>query len=469
MKRLILVVLFIVSSVVAVKAQLRLPRLVSDGMILQRNADVRIWGWATPESRVRVSADWIGKPMVCISDSTGYWECCVSTGDDPKSHELTVSSRGERFTVKDILFGEVWICAGQSNMSMPVKGFRNQPVENSAGIVASADFYSRIRMFTVAKKIDKSPQRDVKGGSWITASSSTVADFSAIGYLFARRLNEALKVPVGMINISMGGSNVQAWVSRELLATFSDVRMAPVDMSSKAPQREQCGIYNSMLYPSIRYTVAGAIWYQGENNIYTSDLYSRMLPAMIDEWRELNGNPAMPFYMVEIAPYQYGKPRAVDAARLREVQHDIAGRVPHTAVVCTADLGTSSCIHPPKKNEVAERLAAVALHNVYDIDTRCTFPTCVRTSVSGNMMELVFDNVVGNLEIRPVNNCNAFEIAGRDCKFLPAHAIADGNKVIVYNPEVPDPVYVRYAFSNDSTATLFDGDGIPAFPFRTDK
>lgn len=468
MKRLILTMLSVLAVATCAMAQLSLPRLVSDGMVLQRGSDVKVWGWAAPDSKVRISADWTGA-VVCRSDSDGYWECMLATGTDTEPHEMTVSSRGERITVGDILFGEVWICAGQSNMSMPVKGFRDQPVENSAGIVASAGSFRTVRMFTVAKKIDSKPQRDVKGGSWQSASPATVADFSAVGYIFARKLNEELKVPVGMINISMGGSNVQAWVSRELLSTFPEVQLRPIDLSAKAPQREQCGIYNSMLYPSIRYTVAGAIWYQGENNIYTPDLYARMLPAMIGQWRELSGNASMPFYMVEIAPYNYKKTLARDAAFLREAQHRVVVSTPHTAIICAADLGTPSCIHPPKKREVGERLAAVALHENYGRDLRCTFPEFVSATVSDGAVVVEFGNVAGELVLRPADGRSGFEVAGADGEFRPARAVADGKTVRVSSDEVPSPKYVRYAFSNDSTATLFDSEGVPAFPFRTDN
>lgn len=469
MTRRIFLLFLALATSVAAHAQLVLPRLVSDDMVLQRNADVRVWGWASPSAKVRVDADWLKKAVVCRSGADGYWECSVATAGDGNTHSMSVSSRGERIDIGGILFGEVWICAGQSNMSMPLAGFRNQPVENADAVIAEADGFPTVRMFTVDKKIDKLPQRDVKGGRWVTASSQTASRFSAVGYLFARRLNRELGVPVGMINISMGGSNAQAWVSRELLSTFPEVAPRPIDMSSKAPQREQCGIYNSMLFPAIRYTVAGAVWYQGEHNIYTPELYSRLLPAMIGQWRELSGNASMPFYIVEIAPYNYKKTRALDAAFLREAQHAVAERTPGTAVVCTADLGQPGCIHPPKKREVAERLAAVALARDYGMKTRYLFPTVSGTAVEGNVLLVGFDNVAGGLELRPSAAGSGFEIAGADKAFRPARAEVRGASVAVSSPEVENPVYVRYAFCNDSTATLFDGEGMPAFPFRTDK
>ena len=177
-----------------------------------------------------------------------------------------------------------------------------------------------------------------------------------------------------------------------------------------------------MLYPSIRYTVAGAIWYQGENNIYTPDLYARMLPTMIGQWRELSGNASMPFYMVEIAPYNYKKTPARDAAFLREA-HDL----------------------------------------------RCTFPEFVSATVSDDAVVVEFGNVAGELVLRPADGRSGFEVAGADGEFRPARAVADGKTVRVSSDEVPSPKYVRYAFSNDSTATLFDSEGVPAFPFRTDN
>ncbi|MBP3483298.1 MAG: hypothetical protein J6K28_07920 [Alistipes sp.] len=458
----------------AADAQLALPKLVSDNMVLQRETEVRVWGWGAPKAKVKIDADWLAKPVTCVCDDDGCWERFIATAGDTDTHSMTVSSRGERITVGGILFGEVWFCAGQSNMSMPLRGYRNQPVENSENVVAASDGWPQVRMFTVAKKIDRAPRRDVMGGSWVSASSGTTAEFSAIGYMFARELCERLKVPVGMINMSMGGSNVQAWVSRDLLAEFPEVAMRPTDLSSKAPQREQCGLYNSMVHPSIGYTAKGAIWYQGENNIYTPDLYARMLPAMIGQWRELSGNADMPFYMVEIAPYRYKNDdagaEAEDAALLREAQHAAVACTANTDIVCAADLGELRNIHPPKKYEIAERLAAVALTKSYGFEgIVCTFPAFAGAETDGDTMKVRFDNVCGGLHIVPYGGFSGFRIAGDDMVFRDAEAETDGNIVKLRCDGISEPKYVRYGFRNDSTATLFDAEGRPAFPFRSDN
>lgn len=471
MKRLFLLLFVLYADIVAASAGLYLPSVLSDNMVLQHSAKVRLWGKAAPGKTVSISPSWSDETVRATADKDSIWMTEVLTPAPGGPHSIIFMEGSEKIEISNILSGEVWICAGQSNMSMPVKGFQSQPINGSLDeILESAASGDRIRMFTASRSISLKKEFDVSG-KWFPAGLNTTGNFSAVGYFFAKYLSESLEVPVGMINLSWGGSNVQAWSSRELLETYPEIDLSKIDMSSRSPQRICTALHNAMFCPISRFSVKGIIWYQGENNVYEPDLYSRLFPDMVKEWRDVIGLGDIPFYYVQISPFSYGNPDGYDAAIFREVQWRSQFVIPNSGIAVTADLGEKDQIHYAKKKDVGKRLALLALACTYGYDgLPCKGPVYRRYEIDGNKMILTFDSVAGGLILKEPDAADmVFEIAGNDRVFVPAEVTAEGSRLIMHSDKVPQPRYARYAFRNYSAAVLFDGAGLPAAPFRTDN
>ena len=317
MRRITIILLVCCLQPLAAAAQLRLPSVIADGMILQRNSTVRLWGKAAPSTPVRITTGWATGSIEVNASLSGDWSAEIPTAGAGGPYTVEITSGTERRTLQNVLLGEVWICAGQSNMSMPIRGFESQPIEGSLKTIVSSANYP-IRMYTANRTISEREEFDVKG-NWMEAGVSTTGAFSAVGFFFARTLCQALNIPVGMINLSWGGSTAQAWSSRELLARFPEID-ATMNMQSKSPQRIPTALYNAMFHPIASYGVRGIIWYQGENNLREPELYTRLFPELVREWRTKIGRGDIPFYYVQIAPFAYGDVTSTEAAKLREAQ-----------------------------------------------------------------------------------------------------------------------------------------------------
>lgn len=452
----------------AASAEITLPALISNGMVLQQKSDVALWGKAKPNTTVTIVTFWNKKSYRLKSDDQGNWRVKVSTPAAGGPYSISFSD-GKELRLTDILIGEVWICSGQSNMEMPVKGFKNQPVQNAADILLDAD-NSAIRLFAVEKVTTGTPQTDCKG-YWAAASAASVKEFSAVGYLYAKILQKNLRVPVGVIQTAWGGTIIEAWMSKQTLASFPEVVIPPSDSMKNGNKNNPTGIFNGMVQPLIGYGIRGVIWYQGEQNRTNPALYARLMPAMVQEWRTRWGIGDWPFYYVQIAPYGYvnDKEQVVRVPWLREVQLEAMKTIPNSGMAVTMDIGNKTIIHPADKETVSKRLACWALAKTYGMEgLPYRGPEYKAHTVSGNKITVTFTQAENGLTsfYKPLT---AFEIAGADKKFYPATAQVTGNGIVVTSDSVQVPVAVRYGYKAWVIGDLYNNEGFPASPFRTDS
>ena len=451
----------------AAKADIKLPAIFGDNMILQQQSSVAIWGWAKPNTGVSVTGSWNKKSYNAKSDAKGYWRVMIETpsaGFVP--YTLTVSD-GKAVTIRNILIGEVWVCSGQSNMEMPMKGLYNEPIAGGPEAIATST-NPGIRCFTVTKASKAAPQEDCTG-TWQIAGLNTTPNFTAAGYFFARLLNQALNIPVGLIHTSWGGSSIEAWMTPNSLKDIPGKPVPATDADIKVPQGTPTVLYNGMIHPILGYGIRGAIWYQGESNREEPALYVKMFDAMVREWRTLWGMGEFPFYYCQIAPYNYGG--GTNSGYIREAQAKGMVTTPNTGMAVLMDAESVNSIHPPKKRDAGERMALWALAKTYGMEgMHYRSPEVKTIEIEGRVAVLTFD-----LDFYPgLTTCGKellnFVIAGSDQRFYPAKAACTGNKVYVFSPSVPAPVAVRYCWDDTSGTELFTGEGhLPVSSFRTDE
>ena len=447
-----------------------LPKMFSDGMVMQRETNANLWGTATASSTVKITTSWNNKTYSIKAGNDGKWKTSVQTPEAGGPYTITLND-GEETRLNNILIGEVWICSGQSNMEMPMKGFKNQPVENAVeDILHSTD--SKLRLFTVKRNSRFTPA-DTVSGQWSEAAPASVREFSATAYYFARYLQEVLEVPVGIIVSCWGGTPVEAWIDRKTISDFPEFDLSFLDGDGKIkqPQNQPTMLYNSMIAPLIPYTIKGFLWYQGESNRLRPAQYQKLMPAFVGMLREHWGGKELPFYYVQIAPYCYENADLEGgSALLREAQMRNLDEIPACGMAVTMDIGNRNCIHPGKKAEVGQRLAWLALVNDYGMKGyEPNTPLYESMTVEGNRAYLTFR--CGKASLAPLGDSLAgFEVAGADRVFHPAKAwIEKGRgRLIVTSDEVQTPGAVRYAFRNYAEASLFNTFGIPASSFRTD-
>lgn len=459
--------------VTSVQAEVKLPAIVSSNMVLQRNTTIQIWGWADAGEKVILEASWLNGPLSVNADNEGNWSVEVKTTKSKDPQTIKIAGKKSSITLENILFGEVWLCSGQSNMQMPLKGFDGQPVFGSALAIAKST-NPNLRLFSVDRVGSKTPLKDVgKYTAWQQASPDNVSDFSAVAYYFGQQLQEILDVPVGLIHTSWGGSSVQAWISTEEISNYQKINLKDVDIS-KNTNRIPTALFNSMIKPLIPYTIKGALWYQGESNRQHPKEYKELFPAMVKDWRTRWNIGDFPFYYVQIAPYQYNSGKDVfqntdNSAFIRETQLQCLELIPNSGIAITMDIGEERNIHPAKKKEVADRLLLNALNQNYGYTAvDGTTPIYDSHEQEDGGLVLKFKNT--KYGIYAYNGLTGFEIAGDDRVFYPAEAkIVDRKNVFVKNENVPDPVAVRYAWQDWIIGTLYNTSLLPASSFRTDN
>lgn len=453
--------------------RLSLPAVISDHMVLQQRTKAVIWGWAEKGSEVNIAPGWTSEKYTAVTDSSGKWKARIPTPPAGGPYSIEFNGSGAHISVKDVFIGEVWVCSGQSNMEMPLKGYNKQPVLNAAAIIADAAHHPEIHVFRVPKVVSATPLSDC-AGSWKAADTSTAPDFSAVAYQYATALQERLKVPIGIIATYWGGTAIQSWMSEETLARFPDVwltsRPDTIRNPEKDPEHTPSILFNSMVLPVCNYTVKGFVWYQGESNREHPLRYRRLLPAMVKEWRTRWDGGTLPFYYVQIAPYGYADPHhKLLPAVLRESQLLALRDISHAGMAVILDAGEEKYIHPPDKTVVSQRLAYWALARTYHqkgIDYAS--PVFRKMKIRGREAYLYFDFVKEGLTSG--NKAPAqFEMAGSDHVFHPATAvIVHRNQVKVQCDAVTTPVAVRYGFKNWVKGDLYNSAGLPASSFRTD-
>lgn len=458
-------------SVPTLHAKVVLPEIIGDHMVLQQNTDVKLWGTAAAQKVVEITVSWNNQTYKVQSESDGSWIASIPTPQASYTPHTILFDDGEQTTIGNVLIGEVWFCSGQSNMEMPLNGFRNCPIEGANETIATAAQWKGIRMATIEKTGHLTPQQNCKG-AWKESNPTNAPWFSATAFYFAQMLNRVLDVPVGIINCSWGGSKVEGWLPEEIVAGYPDVdlkkeRIKPAngDWNWLTPTI----MYNGMLYPLKNYTIKGFLWYQGESNVGRHATYAERLSTLVAHWRSLWQLGELPFYLVEIAPHDYGE--GIAGALLREAQFKAAEIIPNSGIISTNDLVEDyelPNIHPKDKKEVGNRLAYMALNRTYgyrNID--CDGISFKSMNVEGNTATISFHGAEDGFN--RMIGMEGFEIAGEDHLFYPAKAeIVNHTQIKLTSDSVKAPVAVRYCFRNFMPGNVADLRGLPLFPFRTD-
>lgn len=466
--------LFPLRGVSQVPDHLSLPAVISDHMVLQQRSNTAFWGLAPQGGKVEITPGWTKESYTARANENGKWKITIPTPKAGGPYQITFASGETRIVVNDVLLGEVWLCSGQSNMEMPLKGYNKQLVLHADEVIADAVNHPDIHIFRVPKIVSAVPLDDCKG-SWQPASVTTAPNFSAVAYQYAKMLQEKLHVPVGIISTYWGGTAIQSWMSEKNLSGFPEVfstsRPDTIKDPEMNPEHTPAILFNSMILPVSNYTIKGFIWYQGESNREHPLLYRRLLPAMVKEWRWLWGNSRLPFYYVQIAPYGYYDPEHKNLpAILRESQLLAMPDIPYAGMAVTLDIGKEKYIHPPDKTTVSQRLSYWALAKTYhQKGISYAAPVFKKMKIAGNAAYIYFDRTKDGLTANGKSLEN-FEIAGSDHIFHPATAsIIHTNQVKVQSDSVAAPVAVRYAFKNWVTGDLFNTAGLPVSSFRTDN
>ncbi len=458
----ILVFLFVILSG-QVFAQINLPSFFSDNMILQRNTEVNFWGWGNRGGNVIITPSWSNQSVTVKASGHGRFDAKLKTPEAGGPHTIKIISGKHQKIINNILIGEVWLCSGQSNMQWNSENRLQEMIEELPNAKNP-----NIRLLNVSNVASLHPQENLFD-SWTECTPETAKGFSAIAYFFAKKLSAELKVPVGVINSSWGGTAAEFWTSAdvilndpELLENSKKQRPAP------SKPHEPGSLWNSMIKPLVGYNISGVLWYQGESNIVTHFAYDKLFSTMIRSWRNAWGYE-FPFYYVQIAPYDYkSKPELQRGALLRE-QQTKSLNMPKTAMVVVTDLVPDvTNIHPTKKIEVANRLCNLALVETYGKKLEdYKSPLYKSHKIEGEKIIIEFEHLKGNLKVDG-QFIKDLLIADESKIFKPADYKISGNKLIVFNKSIKKPVAVRFGFTDISTPNLFNSKGLPVSPFRTD-
>lgn len=455
-KRLVLLTAVTVILIQGSKANISLPEIFSDNMVLQQKSEVPLWGWAKTGETVTIKADWLDKEIIVRVGSQGTWKVILTTPEAGGPYNINLKGYNE-LTLKNVLIGEVWLCSGQSNMEWSAQS----GINNGEDEIKNAD-YPEIRLFTVYQSTSLYPQ-DHLTGEWSACTPETMRFFSAIGYLFAKTLHKELGVPVGIINTSWGGTPAEAWMPEEVIAKDDFLREAatkqkPVPWGPVEPGR----IYNSMISPLVPFHIAGVLWYQGEQNTVNAYAYKEILTSLIKSWRSRWGYD-FPFYYAQIAPYRYDN--QYEGVEVRDAQRRVL-EVPNTGMIVLSDIGDTTNIHPKNKQDVALRFANLALNRYYKTkQIEDSGPLYKDMVVDKNKAFISFSHGEGLHTAEEKPTC--FEIASGDKVYFPADAKIKGNQVILSSKKVKVPAFVRFAWSNTAMPNLFNGANLPASCFIT--
>jgi sialate O-acetylesterase len=478
-------------------ADVKLPAFFSDRMVLQQGVTVPVWGWADDGEAVTVEFQ---NQKVSTTANQGKWQVKLRKLQAGGPNDLTVTGRNQ-IHLQNVLVGEVWICSGQSNMEWPLKA----SLGSAQAIAKSGN--PAIRLFTVPKLKASQPTNNV-AGSWTLCGPETVPNFSAVAYFFGRDLQQARGVPVGLIHTSWGGSPAEVWMSEDVLtanpeykanildayatefkkyeqalavyekeaAALAKEGKKPTGKKPGAPYWNPTELYNGMIAPLLPYAIQGAIWYQGESNAGRAYQYRGLFADMIRNWRRAFGQN-LTFLEVQLAPWDKGRKRSLteitaatgdsDWAEVREAQSLVARQLPKVGMAVITDLGDKDDIHPTNKEPVGGRLALAARGIAYGEKIVCSGPTYRSMKVQDGKVVLSFDSVGKGLEARN-GELHGFAIAGADKKFVWAQADIQGDQVVVSSPQVLQPVAVRYGWADYPVVNLWNKNGLPASPFRTD-
>ena len=476
----------------SLQAEVKLPALLSDGMVLQRDLPTHFWGMASAGEQVAVS--FRGETKSTTADSIGHWNLYLAPGSAGGPFDITIHGKNT-ITIQNVLVGDVWVASGQSNMEWPLS-----KAQGGMDDVAAAN-YPQIRLLEVKRSYSDIPQEDVATAGWRACSPASIKEFSAIAYYFARTIHQKEKVPIGVIASYWGGTVAEAWTSMGALA--SDPALMPIFVSyskimdnradsirlgkleaaqveaarakgttsPNVPWRpdphmwQPAALFNAMIAPLAPFPIRGVIWYQGESNsalTRTPYLYGRQFETLIRDWRYQWGEGDFPFLYVQIA--NFTSTPEEDWAAVREGQRQ-ALSLRNTGMVVTIDIGNPDDVHPLNKREVGSRLALIARANVYGENLEYSGPLVRQLTREPHALRVWFDHIGTGLETH-TPSLRGFEVAGQDGRFHIANVRIDGTTVIVSSNEVADPVAVRYGWANNPACDLFNREGLPASPFK---
>ena len=459
---LIIVILFSFSN--NINAEVKLPSIFGDNMVLQQQTDAAIWGKATPNKTVKITTSWDKKNYSTKSDNDGNWKLKVKTPAAGGPFNIIITD-GKILKLKNVLIGEVWICSGQSNMQMIMNGYYNQPILGSNEAIATSANES-IRLITIERNKSLELLEDFSG-EWLECVPENVGDFSATAYFFGRMVQKALGVPVGLICSSWGGTRIEPWISEAGIKSFDWVNLPDKKMEGDFSQQTPTVLFNAMIKPMVGFAFRGGLWYQGESNRNEPKEYEKLMPGLIENWRAEWGIGNFPFYYVQIAPYDYGT-GGINSAFLREAQFKASTAIENIGMACLMDVGEKNNIHPADKEAAGERLAYLALAKTYGMKGfEFSGPKLDKMTVEGSVVKLTFRHAKNGLTTfgKELEN---FKVAGENKRFVSAKAFITREGITVFSPSVADPVAVRYAFEDFVIGDLFNNEGLPASSFRTD-
>ena len=493
-----------------IHAEVTLPHVISSNMVLQRNMQAPIWGWASPSEEITVTLSIEAEGVepisttTAIADAEGNWQIKLPAMAAGGPYTLRIKG-SNAIELTNVLFGEVWVCSGQSNMQWSVNASKDNEIEIAAAM------YPKIRLFYIPRVPSGLLQKDVEA-DWYETTPETIPNFSAVAYYFGRKLYKNLDVPIGLINTSWGGTRIEPWTppvgfaavpaltsiskevqdiqatyreqlpekmnaieawiaeTREALDTGAQLTQMPNNTHPFAHQQRPTALYNGMVHPIVPYGIRGALWYQGESNLREGMLYHEKMKALINGWREVWGQGDFSFYFVQLAPFNYGGRNAnpLFLPQIWEAQTATLA-LPNTGMAVTTDIGNLRDIHPRNKQDVGRRLALWALAKDYGRDdVTYSGPLYKAMAIEGNTIRLTFEHVGSGLTARDEKPLTWFQIAGEDKEFVEAKATIDSDTVIVSNDTIENPVAVRFGWHQSAEPNFINKEGLPASPFRTD-
>jgi sialate O-acetylesterase len=494
-----LLALLFLSENVVLRADTKIPAILSNHMVLQRSQPIHLWGWAAPQENV--SAELNGAQQSAAADRLGRWDLFLPPQSAGGPYTLTIKA-ANTIRLEDVMVGDVWFASGQSNMEMPLSGFPGSAVvTNSAEEIRNAN-QPDIRLLLIPRKASDFPQRDFEPTAWTKCTPETAAQFSAVAYFFGKQLAEHEHVPIGLIDSSWGGTPGEAWISMHGLsadsslmpvfaewATFADEQTDLQALVAAEKQEDEAAraanqpmpkhswhpnpgswqpaaLFNAMVAPALDFRIKGVIWYQGESNSSAgrANLYEKVLPALITDWRANWHQGNFPFLFVQIANFKSGPPETWPI--IREAQRRTLSLV-NTAMAVTIDIGDPNNVHPADKQDVGVRLALAARKLAYGEDLEYSGPLYRELAVEEHSLRVWFDHTAGGLAAKG-DKLKGFEIAGEDRHFVSAVAHIDGESVVVSCDSVPKPKFARYGWANAPSVNLMNGKGLPASPFTSE-
>ncbi|VXA97173.1 sialate O-acetylesterase [Maribacter litoralis] len=457
-RRSLIIICFLATALV--KAEITLPGIFTDAMVLQRQTDVLLYGWAEPNEEFTVFTSWNNVTINVKTGNDAKWEVTVKTPKAGGPYKITFKGGANEITLKDVLIGEVWLCSGQSNMEWSA----NSKIANRDFEIENAN-YPNIRLFSVTKRTSKYPQEDVSG-TWRACTPESMQDFSAVAYFFARKLQKELNMPIGLIDNAWGATSAEVWTPASVFEAHPQLAEAQKKVKpNKWVTTEKSVLYNGLVAPLTKFKIGGTIWYQGESNTANAESYQNLFINMITSWRN-EWNNDFPFYFVQIAPYKYDDEFAGGIVRDQQRR---ALSLNNTGMAMTSDICTIEDIHPLNKQDVGLRLANIALKNHFGVlqGQEVYGPLYKSSVVNGNQVEVHFSHADGLYN--KGNKIALFELSNEKGEWFPAKAKLKNGTVIVRAKEVQKPTAVRYAWRSTDIATLFNSVGLPASTFKSER